>query len=112
LRPGLFNLEKRRLRSNLNNVCKYPKCWRKLDEGRIFSVVCNDRTGSNGQKLNHSKFHTNTCKNSFAVRMTEHCNRLPREGVASPSLGDPSGCLPAVGNLQQGVGPNDLLRSL
>ncbi|KFV87315.1 hypothetical protein N308_01891, partial [Struthio camelus australis] len=38
----------------------------------------------NGQKLNHRKFHLNL--NFFTVRVTEHWNRLPREGVESPSL--------------------------
>jgi len=50
------------------------------------SVVCGDRKRGNGHKLEHRKFCTNAHKNFFAVRVTEHWNRLPREAVESPSL--------------------------
>ncbi|KFV80535.1 hypothetical protein N308_01216, partial [Struthio camelus australis] len=40
----------------------------------------------NGQKLNRRKFHLNLRKDFFAVRVTEHWSRLPREAVESPSL--------------------------
>ena len=49
-------------------------------------MVCNGRTRSSGLKLEHRKFCTNTWKNIFMVRMTEHWNRLPREVVESISI--------------------------
>ena len=66
--PGIFSLEKRRLRGDLIYVYKYLKCGRQLDEVRWFSVVCSDRKRSNSQKLQHRKFHINMRKNFFIVR--------------------------------------------
>ena len=50
-----------------------------------FSVACNSRTKDSGQKLEHRKFHTDTMKNFFTVRGTEHWNNQCREVVESPS---------------------------
>jgi len=49
-------------------------------------VVPSNRTRSNGHKLKHKKFHLNTRKNFFTLRVMEHWNRLPREVVEFPSL--------------------------
>ena len=57
-----------------------------MDEARLFSVVCSNRTRSNGLKLVNRRFCTNMQKNFFTVRVMEHWNRLPREVVDSPSL--------------------------
>ena len=51
----------------------------------LFSVVCEDWTSRNGHKLEH-KFCNNMQRNFFTVRVTEHCIRLPRRVVDSPSL--------------------------
>ena len=58
---GLFSLGKRRPRGDLINVYEYLKgSERQMDEDRLFLVVCSGRTRSNGLKLEHKKFHTNT----------------------------------------------------
>jgi len=84
---GLFSLGKRRLRGDLINVYKYLQGGgRQMDEARLFSVVCSDRTRSNGLKLELRKFRTNMWKNFFMVKVMELWNRLPREVVESPSM--------------------------
>ena len=57
-----------------------------MGEARLFSIVCSDRTWSNGLELEHRKLCTDMWKNFFTVRVTEHWNRLPREVVESPSM--------------------------
>ena len=94
-----FSLEKRKLRGDLISVYKYLKCGRRRDLANLFSVVCGDRTRGNGHIMDHRKFRTNTRKNFFTVRVTEHWNRLPREDVESP-LEIFKACLDAyLGNL-------------
>ena len=83
-----WSLGKRRLREDLINVCKNLKGGgSKMDEARLFSVVCSDRTRSNGLKLEHRKFHNDMWNNFFMVRVMEPWNRLPREAVESPFMG-------------------------
>ena len=57
-----------------------------MGKSRCFSVVCSNRTRSNGLKPEHKKFHTNMKKNFSVVRVAEHWCKLPREVVDSPSM--------------------------
>jgi len=93
---GLFSLKKRRLRGDLTNAYKYLK-GRCQDSGaRLFSVVPSNRTRGNRHRLQHRKFHMNTRKKFFPLRVTEHWNRLPRGAAESPSLEIFKTCLDEV----------------
>ena len=82
---GLFSPEKRRLRGNHNNTCKYLKGGCQDDGARFFSAVPNNKTKGNRHKLEHRKFYLNMRK-TFPVRVTEQWHRLLREVMESSSL--------------------------
>lgn len=52
-----------------------------MDKAGLFSVVCNDRTRSNGLKFKHRKFRA-VMQNFFMISVMEHWIRLPRENVS------------------------------
>jgi len=79
------SLDKRMLRGDLRNVCKYLKGQCKEDRARLFSVVPSGRTTHNGHNLKHRRFFLNIKKHFFTVRVTDPWHRLPREIVESPS---------------------------
>jgi len=58
----------------------------KEDGTWFFSVVLSDRTGGNGRELKDRKFHLNTWKDFFSMRLDKQWSRLPRVIVESPSL--------------------------
>ncbi|KAK4827307.1 hypothetical protein QYF61_016557, partial [Mycteria americana] len=76
---GLFSLEKRRLRGDL--IALY-NCLK--GGGREVGSVSSPKGDS--LQSHHGRFRLGIRKNFFTERVVKHWNRLPREGIESPSL--------------------------
>ena len=82
----LYSLEKRRLQRDLTAALQYLKGDYEQAEAGLFTRACSDRTGGDGLKLREDSVRLHLRQKFFTLRVLRHWHRLPREGVAAPSL--------------------------
>jgi len=77
---GLLSLQKRRVRGDLRAACNFLQGGSKEDGERLFSVVTDGRTRSNGLKLQWERSRLDISKNYFTRRVGKHWDGVPRTG--------------------------------
>ena len=84
--PGMFSLEKRRLRRDMTALFKdFEGCH--TEEGQdLSSILPECRTWNEGLKLQEARFQLDIRKNILTVRAVQQWNQLPSEVVGSPTL--------------------------
>lgn len=83
--PGLFGLEKKRLRRGCHQWADVFEGGCQEDGAGLFLVVLSNGMTGNGQEQKQRKFHLNTSKTFFTLRVTAQ-GAVLREVVETPSV--------------------------
>ena len=63
------------------------KCFNKGDVGKVLIVSSQDRTRSNGFKLERCRFRKEIGKNWFTNKVVEDWNKLSQQVISSQTIG-------------------------
>ena len=83
---NLHSLERRRLRGDLIEVFKWYRGYNKGDVSKILKISSQDRTRSNGFKLEKSRYKKELGKNWFSNRVVDEWNRLSSQVVGAETI--------------------------
>ena len=80
----LHSLERRRVRGDLIEVFKWVKDFNK---GKVLMISSQNRTRSNGFKLEKCRFRKEIGRNWFINRVVDGWNRLSQQVVSAQTIG-------------------------
>ena len=83
---NLHSLERRRVRGDLIEVFKWFRGYNKGDVSETLIVSNQERTRSNGFKLDKWRFNTEIGRNWFTNRVVDEWNRLSSQVVSANSI--------------------------
>ena len=83
---GLHSLERRRTRGDMIEVFKWSKGFNKSDITEVLKLSENDRTRTNGFKLDKFRFRKDIGKHWFGNRVVDMWNVLPNSVISSETI--------------------------
>jgi len=86
--PGLFSLQKVRLRGDLITVYSFLMEGNGGGAADLLSLATSDRTRGDGKQLHQGKFRLGIRKRFFTERVVSHWNRLPSTAVTTARLSE------------------------
>ena len=83
----LHSLERCRVRGDMIEILKWVKGFNKGDVGKVLTISSQDRTRSQGFKLEKCRFSKEIGRNWFTNRVVDDWNRLSHQVVSAQTIG-------------------------